>query len=147
MKIKSRAQIVAIGLCFGGFSLLMSAGCASYQSYSGPALQRNQIAILKLEHAPDSLRVSSVDGSAADLYPGALIQLLPGKHTLSFYPLPEYGHISGASVTNTINVEAGKTYVAWAEVTHLQTRQGVVVPLKERFQGHDVRWKVAITEK
>jgi hypothetical protein len=65
-------------------ALLVSAGCASYKSYSGPSLPRNQIAILRLEHAPDSLRVSSVDGSAADLYPGASIQLLPGKHTFRF---------------------------------------------------------------
>ena len=147
MKIKSRIQIVIIGLFFGGIALLMSAGCVSYQSYSGPALPRNQIAILKLEHAPDSLRVSCVDGSAANLYQGASIKLLPGKHTILFYPFSDYGHFSGAAATNTIIVEAGKTYVARAEVTHLETSHGVVVTLRERLKGHDVRWRVVITEK
>jgi hypothetical protein len=147
MKIKSRMQIVAIGLSFGGFALLISAGCASYQSYSGPALPRNQIAILKLERSLDSLRVSCVDGAAADLYPGASIQLLPGKHTVSFYPLIEYGHFSGADATYTITVKAGKTYVAWAEVTHLETWHRAVVPLEDRLKNHDVKWKIVIKER
>ena len=128
-------------------ALLAGAGCESYQSYSGPRLPPNQIAMLKLVHANASLRVSSIDGSKADLYPGALIQLLPGKHTLSFYPIFEYGRFAGPAAATTITVEAGKTYAAWPEVTPAETAQEAVAPLPERLKSHYVKWSVVIREK
>ncbi len=146
MKIKSFIQIVAFGLYFSGLAIL-SVGCLSYQTFSGPALPRNQIAVLNLENAPDSLRVTSVDGAVVDLYPGVSIQLLPGKHTLSFFPITTHSYLSGGAMTKTIWVEAGRTYFARAEVIRLETWRGVPVPFEERLNAHDVKWRVVIAEK
>jgi len=59
----------------------------------------------------------------------------------------EYGHFTGSAKTITVAVEAGKTYGAWPEVTHLATKQGAVVPLEERLKGHDVKWNIVIRQE
>ena len=148
MKIKSFTQIVLISVCIIGLAVL-GVGCLSYQSFSGPSLPRNRIAVLELENAADSLRVTSIDGTVVDLYPGTSIQLLPGNHALSFFPKTESTYYSGTAITKSIWVEAGKTYVAHVKIIHLDTLRGVSAPLSERLyaHAHDVKWLVVITEK
>ena len=146
MKLITVTQIVAFAVYFSGLAILI-VGCVSYQSFSGPPLPRNQIAVLKLENAPDSLRVTCIDGTVMDLYPGASIQLLPGKHTMSFFPKTEHTYFSGAARIQTLWVVAGKTYIARAVLTHLDTLKGESASVNERLKAHDVKWRVVILEK
>jgi hypothetical protein len=99
-------------------------GCATgWQAYSGPALPRKQVAVLKTpagfsgQHA---VCVNSVDGrgtgthwDGSPRFPHIIpssIELLPGRHTIVFTPYPTAG--SGSAIIKDINVEAGKTYKA-----------------------------------
>jgi hypothetical protein len=83
------------------------------------------------------------------LYPGASIQLLPGKHTLSFFPRTEHGYFSGPTLTKIVWLDAGKTYVAHAEVIHLATLRGMSATEFERLNSHtqDVKCRVEILAK
>jgi len=148
MKIKSFTQIALISVYIIGLAVL-GVGCLSYQSFPGPSLPRNRIAVLKLENAPDSLRVTCIDGKVVDLYPGTSIELLPGNHTLSFFPKTESTYYSGTAISKMIWVEAGKTYVAQVKVIDLDTLRGASAPLSERLyaHAHDVKCLVIITEK
>lgn len=148
MHFKLLIQIVAFGVFLAGLAIF-SFGCVSYQSFSGSPLPRSQIAVLKLETARDSLGVTGIDGRMVNLYPGTSIQLLPGKHTLSFVPRFEHANFYGPAITNTVWLKAGKTYLAHANVIHLATLHGASATEWERLNAHahDVSCRVEIVEK
>jgi hypothetical protein len=110
-------------------AVILLCGCYSIvrQTYPGPALPRNQIAVIT---SPFTLRAGAFpvamvgcDGVAFAHLPDR-ITLLPGTHKIQFRPLGGMVHYPGGRFTTgefavqTVSVEAGRTYRAVGRITN-----------------------------
>ena len=135
------SAIIALGAifltgCFGGMR----------QGYSGPALQRQQVALLKLPpkrslfskevqedfYPLNDLMLVSVDGHTS--VATEMETLLPGQHKLVFTTgvTLQASFWNLAYRTNDVNLEAGKSYVA---VPHFVRTDNDGHPIKDEVQA------------
>jgi hypothetical protein len=146
-KLKWITRVVGFGLTIIAAGVFLS-GCAGipYQAYSGPALSREKVAVIK---SSGGLAIHTCDG--VDYRKGECrdgIILLPGKHNFMFlgcglglrrdqwkWGLPHWEFVdTGGYCIEDLFVEAGKTYRAVGKLTPsgtLSTRGTLTVDIVE----------------
>jgi hypothetical protein len=139
MKANDNRNVV-IYVLVAFFTSVIFTGCESnpshihaYQTYWGPPLPIEQVAILKIGGSPpfgndwvQPVKIDAQDFSLKKIYYDewaeshhdpervAAIQLLPGQHTIKFVPSQrdQNAGFSASPITIDLYVKAGKTYTA-----------------------------------
>jgi hypothetical protein len=92
-------------------AMMLLSGCTvTYRGYEGAARPKDEIAVLNLGSQwslKQKARAKQVDGTFTIDKDPDLIELLPGEHSITFFP--KYGFAN--EVTEDIVVEPGKTYL------------------------------------
>lgn len=157
MKIQVATRFIGLNFIVIVMGTLL-VGCAgAWHAYSGPALPRSEVAVLKCG-ASSGLKITSVDGKPTSVltndgmgayreagadWDGSTnrnssgfvteVELLPGSHQIAF---DTWDVISSGDLTKSIDVAGGKKYVAMMHKLNTDA--------DDYMKIEDIRWTVWI---